>query len=186
MIDDIDRQILTLLQENARTSNAEIARTVGMAPSAIFERIRKLEDRGIIQGYTARLDGRALGYGLVAFVSLKAGEMGRSAEILARLSVISEVQEVHLIIGDDCFLVKVRVPDTDALARLLQDELQSIDGVGSTKTTIVLRTAKEGQALPLAPSRPAPAPSNGRAPRDENGRGDAGDLEAAGAVADSA
>lgn len=155
MIDDIDRQILAMLQENARTSNAEIARKVGMAASAIFERIRKLEQRGVIRGYTIQLDGRALGYGLVAFVSLKAGAMGHSAEILERLATIPGVQEVHLIVGDDCFLVKVRVEDTDALARLLQDHLQRIEGVGSTKTTIVLRTAKEGQALPISsPARP--------------------------------
>lgn len=150
MIDDIDRQILTMLQANARVTNAEIARTVGMAPSAIFERIRKLENRGVIQGYTTRLDAEALGFGLVAFVSLKAGEMGRSGDILDRLCELPEVQEVHLVVGDDCFHVKVRVENTDALARLLQERLQSIDGVGSTRTTIVLRTAKEGLALPIA------------------------------------
>lgn len=180
MIDDIDRRILTMLQANARVTNAEIARTVGMAPSAIFERIRKLEDRGIILGYTARLDARALGYGLVAFVSLKAGEMGRSAEILHRLSEIPEVQEVHLIVGDDCFLVKVRVEDTDALARLLQDGLQRIDGVGSTKTTIVLRTAKESRALPLGgPEAPAASDPAAVRPAASNGGRDGGDREEA-------
>ncbi len=149
MIDDIDRRILTMLQANGRVTNAEIARTVGMAPSAILERIRKLEGRGVIQGYTARIDPRALGYGLLAFVRLKAGRMGRSAEILDRLSAIPEVQEVHLVVGDDCFHVKVRVRDTDALARLLQERLQRIEGIGSTTTTIVLRTAKEILALPI-------------------------------------
>lgn len=150
MIDEIDRQILTMLQANARVTNAEIARTVGMAPSAILERIRKLEKRGVVRGYSARVDPRALGYGLLAFVRLKAGEMGRSAEILDRLAAIPEVQEVHLVVGDDCFHVKVRVRDTDALARLLQERLQRIDGIGSTTTTIVLRTAKESLALPIA------------------------------------
>lgn len=149
MIDDIDRQILSLLQENARIANAEIARRVGMAPSAIFDRIRKLEERGVIQGYTTRVDPKALGYGLVAFVSAKAGEMGHSAEILEELCAIPEVQEVHLVVGDDCFLVKLRVRDTDALASLLQERLQTIGGIGSTRTTIVLRTARESSRVPL-------------------------------------
>ncbi|MFQ5690086.1 MAG: Lrp/AsnC family transcriptional regulator [Gemmatimonadota bacterium] len=150
MIDAIDRAILNKLQENARTSNAEIARLVGMAPSAISERIRKLEERGIIQGYCVRLNARALQRGLVAFVSIRTERMMRdSAAILAELSSISEVQEVHLIVGDDCFMVKVRVADTEALARLLQEKIQPLDFVSATRTTIVLQTAKESLAIPL-------------------------------------
>lgn len=149
MIDEIDRQILRMLQQNARTSNAEIARAVGMAPSAIFERIRKLEERDVIKGYTACLDPRALGYGLLAFVSIQPTAMGRATEILEHLSGIPEVQEVHLIVGDDCFMVKVRAADTRSLARLLQEKIQSLDFVGSTRTTIVLETAKERLDLPL-------------------------------------
>lgn len=149
MIDDIDRRILAMLQRNARVSNAEIAREVGMAASAIYERIRKLEERGVIRGYSARLDPRKLGYGLVAFVSIKTAAMGKAAEIQEHLASIPEVQEVHLIVGDDCFQVKVRVADTQALARLLQDRIQSMDFVGSTRTTIVLETSKECLDVPL-------------------------------------
>ena len=149
MIDEVDRQILSMLQENARIPNAEIARRVGMAASAIHERIRKLEEAEVIQGYTARVDPRALGYGLTAFVRMTAGEMGRGAEILDRLEEIPEVQEAHLVVGQDCFLVKVRVRDTDALASLLGEKLQTIQGVGSTQTTIVLRTIKENAAIPV-------------------------------------
>lgn len=155
-MDDIDHRILALLQENARISNAEIARRVDMAPSAILERIRKLESRGVIRGYTADLDPKQLDRGLVAFVSITAASMGRASEILEELSEIPEVQEVHLIVGEDCFLVKVRVEDTDALAVLLQERIQSRDWVGSTRTTIVLKTAKETRAIPL----PTPASSS--------------------------
>ncbi len=173
MLDDIDYRILDMLQRNARVSNAEIARAVGMAASAIFERIRKLEERGVIQGYHARLDPHAVGYGLVAFVSIKTAAMGKSAEILEHLSSIPEVQEVHLIVGDDCFQVKVRVADTRALARLLQDRIQSLEFVGSTRTTIVLETAKERLELPLAVEareerEPAPAVDRGAGDRDES------------------
>ena len=80
MIDETDLQILKILQSNARTPNAEIARQVGMAPSAILERIRKLEQRGVIQGYEARIAPEALGLGMLAFVAVRTEERGgRSA-----------------------------------------------------------------------------------------------------------
>src|ERR687897_997739 len=74
MIDEMDRRILSLLQQDARLPNAEIARRVGMAPSATLERLRKLEERGVIQGYEARLDARKLGLGLTAFIYIRAQE----------------------------------------------------------------------------------------------------------------
>ena len=92
MIDHTDRAILRILQESARTSNAEIARRVGLAPSAIFQRIRKLEEQGLIEGYTARLNPRSLGYGLVAFVMIQTGEQARMVDTAGVLSAIPEVQ----------------------------------------------------------------------------------------------
>lgn len=149
MIDDTDRAILRIIQENARTSNAEIARQVGLAPSAIFQRIRKLEDTGVIVGYTARLDPRAVGYALVAFVMIQTGEGAHAVDIATQLGAIPEVQEVHRVVGEDCFFVKVRVRDTDALGQLLDERIQRIPSVANTRTTIVLRTAKETTQLPL-------------------------------------
>ena len=148
MIDETDRQILDILQKDARTSNAEIARRVGMAPSAVFERIRKLEERGVITGYTARLDPQALGLGLLAFVFVRSDEKLGAPETEARLAEIPEAQEVHHIAGEDCFLVKVRVPDTESLGRLLRERFGAIATVRSTKTTIVLQTIKETVDLP--------------------------------------
>ena len=142
-------EILNILQQDARTPNAEIARRVGLAPSAVYERMRKLEERGIVQGYTARLDARALGLGLLAFVFVRADERVGSDETAQLLSAIPEVQEVHHIAGEDCFLVKVRAPDTEALSRLLRDRFGALPAVRSTRTTVVLRTVKEGGALPL-------------------------------------
>jgi Lrp/AsnC family transcriptional regulator, leucine-responsive regulatory protein len=109
MIDATDRQILDILQKDARTSNAEVARRVGMAPSAVSERIRKLEERGVIAGYSARLNARALGLGLLAFVLVRSDEKLGAPETEARLAEIPEAQEVHHIAGEDCFLVKVRL-----------------------------------------------------------------------------
>src|SRR5437660_10838154 len=147
MFDDTDLAILRLLQENARISNAEIGRRIEMVPSAILERIRKLEARGLIRGYEPRLSPQALGLGLLAFVFVRADErvggMG-TGELLAQ---VPEVQEVHHIAGEDCYLVKVRVADTEALGRLLRDRFGAIHEVRSTRTTIVLSTLKETAQL---------------------------------------
>jgi Lrp/AsnC family leucine-responsive transcriptional regulator len=149
MIDEIDKQILTIVQENARIPNAEIARQVGMAPSAILERIRKLEERGLIQGYTVRLNARALGLGLLAFIFVKTDERISKVNTATKLIKVPEVQEVHHIAGEDCYLVRVRTTDTEALGRLLREDFGAIKSIVSTRTTIVFETIKETTALPL-------------------------------------
>lgn len=155
MIDDIDAKILSILQENARTPNAEIARRLEMAPSAVLERIRKLEARGVIRGYEARLDPKAVGYGLLAFVFVRLQEFGDQT-VGRRLAELPEVQEVHTIAGEDCYLLKVRTRDPESLGRLLQEQYAAVGSITSTRTTIVLGTVKEGSTLPLPPHRPEP------------------------------
>ena len=152
-IDGIDLKILDILQENARLSNAEIARRVGMAPSAVFERIRKLEERGVIAGYRPRLQAKALGLGLVAFVFVRADERLGEKTAGEALAALPEVLEVHHIAGEDCYLAKVRTADTEALGRLLRERFGAIASLRSTRTTIVLETLKEDLRLPI----PAPA-----------------------------
>ncbi|HSJ31263.1 MAG TPA: Lrp/AsnC family transcriptional regulator [Longimicrobiales bacterium] len=150
MIDDVDRTILDALQQNARTSNAEIARRVGMAPSAIFQRVRKLEESGLIQGYTARLNAKALGYGLVAFIMVQTRDNASSVDTAGLIAELPEVLEVHRVVGEDCFIVKARVRDTDHLAELLEHRLQPIRSIASTRTTIVVKTVKDRDDLPMA------------------------------------
>ena len=150
MIDETDAKILTILQQNARTSNAEIARQVDMAPSAVLERIRRLESRGVIQGYEVRISPEALGLGLLAFIFVRSSDMTaemRTSEVLAG---IPEVQEVHHIAGEDCFVLKVRVPDAKSLGRLLRERISVIPTVHSTRTTVVLETLHESSRLPLS------------------------------------
>lgn len=149
MIDGIDRKILSILQSNARASHSDIAKDVGMAASAVFERIRKLEKRGIIQGYETRLNPQALDVGLVAFISVRAQERIGSLETGKQLARFPEVLEIHDVAGEDCYLVKVRVADTEALGAFLRDKIGSIDAISSTRTTIVLTTVKETAQLPL-------------------------------------
>lgn len=149
MIDEINSRILTLIQENARISNAEIARRLGMATSAIFERIRKLEEQGIILGYEGRLKAKALGLGLLAFVFVRADERAGSGRVGEQLANIPEALEVHHIAGEDCYLVKVRAADTEDLGRLLREKFGAIEAVRSTRTTIVLSSVKETGRLPI-------------------------------------
>jgi Lrp/AsnC family leucine-responsive transcriptional regulator len=148
MIDDIDHRILTILQENARVSNAEIARQVGMAPSAILERIRKLEERGIVEGYVARVNPEAYGLLLTAYVFVRADERAGAMTTAQRLAQIAEVQEVHHVAGEDCFLVKVRAAGTKALGELLREKFGAIDTIRSTRSTIVLDTIKDTWIVP--------------------------------------
>jgi len=148
MIDDNDLEILNILQQNARIANAEIARRLSMAPSAILERVRKLEARGLIRGYEARLDPEAIGLSLLAFVSVRSDAPTGETDLGERLALVPGVQEVHHIAGEDCFLVKVRTADARSLGRLLRD---GIGGLGSvrTRTTIVLETLLESARLPI-------------------------------------
>lgn len=175
MLDEVDREILALLQENARISNAEIARTVGMAPSATLERLRKLEERGVVRGYEPRLDPAALGLGLIAFVFVRSDESPGALGTAEALAAVPEVQEVHHIAGEDCFLAKVRARDTADLARVLRERLGPIESIRATRTTIVLETVKETARLPLPePAEGRAQHPKGRPPRRPPGRRPAG------------
>lgn len=158
MIDAIDIKILKILQENARTPNAHIAQEIGMAPSAVLERIRKLEARGVIQGYEARIDPQALGLSLLAFVFVRVDDRVGEETTGARIAEIPEVQEVHHIAGEDCYLVKVRATDTRSLGRLLRERFGAAGTVKATRTTVVLETVSETARLPLPEQEPAPLP----------------------------
>jgi len=158
MFDAVDRRILSLLQENARISNAEIARVLDMAPSAILERIRKLEQRGVVQGYEARLAPKAVGLGLTAFVFVRSDEAAGAERTGKALTEVPEVQEVHHVAGEDCYLVKVRAADTDHLARILRERFAAIPQLRATRTTICLGTLKESALLTLSQLEPAEVP----------------------------
>jgi Lrp/AsnC family leucine-responsive transcriptional regulator len=149
MINEIDMAILNILQRNARTSNAEIARQVGLAPSAVFERIRKLEERGVVLGYRAEINPKAVGLGQLAFTFVRSNDRPGGIGTAARLAEIPEVLEVHHVAGEDCFLVKARAADAETLGRLLREKLGAVESITSTRTTIVLEVVKETGVLPI-------------------------------------
>lgn len=147
-IDEIDLQILHILQEKARIPNAEVSRQVGMAPSAVLERIRKLEEHGIVEGYEVRLNPVAFAQGLAAFLFIEVDPAG-NGQLGERLSLVAGVQEVHQVVGPDGYLVKLRAADTGELGRILREEIQLLPGVRSTRTQIVLNTVKETRRINL-------------------------------------
>ena len=149
MIDAISLKILKILQKKARIPNVEVARQVGMAPSAVLERIRKLEKQGFIDGYEVRLNPKRFARSLVAFVKVKIKMPGDEKKIGAKLTRIEEVQEVHYVAGEDVFLVKVRAADTEDLGELIRDKIAAIASVRSTQTAIVLSTYKETARIPI-------------------------------------
>ena len=154
MIDVIDSKILNILQKDARTPNSDIAKRIGIVPSATAERIRKLTQKGIITGYEVALDPKLLDFGLVAFVFVKANEPVSRCETALELAKIPEVLEVHNIAGEDCYLVKVRVRDPEALGTFLREKIGSIGTVTTTRTVIVLETFKETRNLPIEDKKP--------------------------------
>jgi Lrp/AsnC family leucine-responsive transcriptional regulator len=147
VLDKTDLHILRLMQENARISNADLARELGMAPSGVLERVKKLEQKNVIQQYTTRLNPIALQQKMLAFIFMKAGDSPGCNDTAQELAKIPEVQEVHHIAGEDCYLVKVRTYDSATLMQLMRTRFSKIPNLLSTRTTIVLETVKEQQQL---------------------------------------
>ena len=146
-LDKTDLHILKLMQDNARISNADMARELGMAPSGVLERVKKLEQKGVIQQYTTRINPVALQQKMLAFIFMKASDGPGCTDTANALAQIPEVQEVHHIAGDDCYLVKIRTYDSASLVSLMRNRFSQIPKLISTRTTIVLETVKEQQQL---------------------------------------
>lgn len=147
MIDDIDKRLLKLLQEDARLSNAALAEQVGLTASTVYERVKKLEKRGFIKGYVAVVDAAALGKTITAFIRIiLAGEPGEylaAKENIAAVCVVdSRILECHAVAGEDCYILKVRVATPKELESLLED-LRCRIGILRSISSIVLTTVKE-------------------------------------------
>jgi Lrp/AsnC family leucine-responsive transcriptional regulator len=142
-MDVVDLQIVALLQEDARHTQQEIARKVGLSQPTVADRIRKLEEAKVILGYTARVDPRKLGKDITAFIGV-AIEHPKYFEAFARkVQALPEVLECHRVAGQESYLLKVRSDNTGTLDRLLVEGLRTIPGVTGTQTTIVLASTKE-------------------------------------------
>ena len=146
-IDSTDAKILEALQRDGRASHSAIAEEVGLSQPSVHERIKKLEQRGVIRGYTALLDPQALDLGVLAFVSARFNQW-KTKEVAAEIGEVPQVLEVHHIAGEDCLLVKVRCRSPADLEHVL-DRVWKSGAISSTKTTIAFSSYKETSVLPV-------------------------------------
>lgn len=146
-LDDIDLRILRMMQDNARINNSELARELGMAPSAVLERVKKLEHKEAILAYHAKINPSAIDQNMLSFIFIKVDEIIGDEETGRLLADIPEVLEVHDVAGDDGYIIKVRTSDSLALVALMRNSLSKIQGIISTRTIIVLQTVKEDNKL---------------------------------------
>ena len=149
VVDRIDRDILKLLRQDGRMAHSAVAKEVGLSGPAVHDRVRKLEQRGVIASYNAVLDADVCNRSHVAFVMVtlsEGDEFAADEPIVARICEEPDVLEFHRIAGEDCYLVKIRTATTKDLERLLR-RIRSIRGVARTRTTIVLSTELEKPSI---------------------------------------
>lgn len=148
-IDAIDVQILKSLQAQGRTKRNELAEQVKLSIPAVSERLRKLEERGVIRGYHALLEARKLGIGLTAFIFLTTESSAYYEKIIEKAAAHPEVLECHAVTGDGSHLLKIKTLSTETLEKLLS-HIQSWPGVTNTRTNVVLSSPKEDTVISLA------------------------------------
>lgn len=148
MLDDIDISILDILQKAGRTRRSDLAEKVSLSIPAVSERLRKLEENGIITGYYAKLNHRLLGKDITAFIFVTVDSSKHFQSFVERANDLDEILECHAITGDGTHLIKVRSQNTETLEKLLS-KLQSWSGVIKTNTSVVLSSSKETTRLKL-------------------------------------
>ncbi|WP_138007205.1 Lrp/AsnC family transcriptional regulator [Halalkalirubrum salinum] len=147
-LDETDRAILRILSADARTPFSEIARRIEMSSATVHDRVSRLEDAGVIRGYHADIDPKAVGYGVSALVGLRV-EQGREEDALSRLREIDGVEEIHLTTGEWDVILRVFAKDTDGLRELMFDNVAAMDGFSRSQTMIILGTDYETPGPPV-------------------------------------
>jgi Lrp/AsnC family leucine-responsive transcriptional regulator len=142
MMDDIDVKILEILQRSGRTRRNDLAESVGLSLPSVSERLRKLEEAGIIVGYHAKLDPKKLGKDIAAFIHVTIDSSKHYGQFIEHAQNVDDILECHAITGEGTHLLKVRATNTAALEKLLA-KIQAWSGVTRTHTNLVLSTAKE-------------------------------------------
>jgi len=149
-LDSIDLAILRSLQSDGRIANVDLAERCGLSPSSTLERVRRLERSCVIEGYTARIDPRALGHQVVVFVNVTMSDHDQKALLRFEkaVSALPEVLECHHVAGDYDFMLKLLARDVAALRNILIDRLSTLPGVARIHTTLVLATSKHVLDVP--------------------------------------
>jgi len=147
--DETDLLILRSLMEDGRKAWAELASELKLSPPATADRVRRLEQNGVIRGYQAVVDPQSVGCELTAFVAVTLERPQHRDRFLKKIQKLSAIQECHHIAGDDDYLLKVRCLNTKELDRIISIEIKSLEGIARTRTTIVMDTVKETAELPI-------------------------------------
>lgn len=147
-MDRVDRLLVEALRDNARATWAELGRAVGLSGPSVQERVRRLEDRGVITGYQATIAPAAVGLGVSALIGVIQGDGVESDDVAAQLEQVGEVEDCWFVAGEENFVVKVRATDVAEL-EVVVGKLRRVRGVARTRTTVVLSTRWERRAVPL-------------------------------------
>lgn len=146
MLDGLDNKILETLQLKGRTKRSELAELIGLSVPSVSERLKKLEENGIIEGYYAKVNRHTFGLDILAFIYVIMESSKHYKDLIKKVEKHRQILECHAVLGEGSHLLKVLVRNTEALEKLL-GEIQSWTGVISTKTTYVLSTTKETTAI---------------------------------------
>ena len=142
-LDQIDYRILNLLQKDARMTQMEIATAVGLSQPAVAERMRKLEQQGVITGYAAQVNARLLGKGITAFIGVAVEHPKYNEGFTRKIVSLPDVLECHHVTGQFSYYLKVKTETTESLDRLISEQIRTIPGVERTHTTIAMSSVKE-------------------------------------------
>ncbi|MFI6601023.1 Lrp/AsnC family transcriptional regulator [Nonomuraea sp. NPDC050536] len=156
-MEEIDRRIVTLLARDGRMSFTDLAKETGLSVSAVHQRVRRLEKRGVLRGYAAIIDHDAVGLPMTAFVSIKPIDPAAPDDAPDRLAHLHSIEACHSVAGDESYILKVRVGSPAALEELLQQIRESANV--STRTTVVLSTPYEHRPPELS-EEPLPTPGD--------------------------
>ena len=148
MTDDLDIKILNILQRNGRTKRNVIAESIGLSIPSVSERLHKLEEKGIIEGYFTKVNRKSFGYDIMAYILVTMESSKFYKGFTAKVEKVPQILECHSVLGEGSHLLKAIVKNTESLERLLS-EIQSWQGVSSTKTTFVLSTIKETNEIAI-------------------------------------
>ena len=150
-MDSIDRRLVIRLQHAGRETWAHLGETLGLTGPAVAERVRKLQQVGVLKGFAGIVNAEAVGVLVTAFVGVSMERPALREAFLKRVSAIPEVQECHAVTGEDDFLLKVRCRNPLDLDRVVGEEIKGTPGVVRARTTVVLRSTKETTFVPIPP-----------------------------------
>ena len=151
-MDYIDYEVIARIMDRGRITWSELAASVDLSAPATADRVRRLEERGIIKGYSALVDPEAIGCFLTAFIAVSLDRPEHRITFLERVQALPAIQECHHVTGDDDYLLKVRCHNTKDLEQIISNQLKELPGIVKTRTTVVLSTIKETPVLPLPPT----------------------------------